>query len=60
MTENANVSPTKTAKLHDIHKAGDDENESGKCSVVAESSNKEQHKKSQSESQVENDDPCPD
>jgi hypothetical protein len=41
-------------------KAGDDENESGKCSVVAESSNKEQHKKSQSESQVENDDPCPD
>ena len=35
MTENANVSPTKTAKLHDIHKAGDDENESGKSSVVA-------------------------
>ena len=54
------MSPTKTTTLHDSHKAGGDENETGKSSVVAESSNKEQHKKLQSESQVENDDPCPD
>lgn len=54
------MSPTKTTTLHDSHKAGGDENETGKSSVVAESSNKEQHKKFQSESQVENDDPCPD
>jgi len=32
VTENANVSPTKTTKLHDSPKAGGDENETFCCS----------------------------